>query len=193
MENQPIIIGLDIGGTHSKMAFITPKGQILAATKFPSFAQHSFESFSQRLWSEIAEMEQNVKRPFTFLALGIGAPDANYQKGTMEQASNFNWGTSVPLVATLKQQLDIPVFLTNDANASALGEMYFGTAKGLKNFIVVTLGTGIGSGIVVNGQLLYGSRGFAGELGHTTIKEGGRSCACGKKRLFGNLFFCKWV
>lgn len=181
MPNQYAVIGLDIGGTHSKMAFVDATGKILASTRFPSFGQVSFDKFVQRLLEEVSLLKKQFKQPLHFLGMGVGAPDADSKNGTMEHPSNFNWGSSVPVAATLEQHLHFPVFLINDANASALGEMAFGTAKGKKDFFVVTLGTGLGSGIVVDGNILNGSRGFAGELGHVTIRENGRSCACGKK------------
>ncbi|MCI7045038.1 MAG: ROK family protein, partial [Prevotella sp.] len=117
-------------------------------------------------------------------AMGIGAPNANYYKGTIEHAPNLVWGKGVvPLADMLSQRLGIPVAMTNDANAAAIGEMAYGVARGMKNFIVITLGTGVGSGIVVNGELVYGSDGFAGELGHVTMVRGedGRQCGCGRK------------
>lgn len=122
---------------------------------------------------------QNIK------AMGIGAPNGNYYKGTIEYAPNLHWAHDciVPLAEMFSRQLNIPVGITNDANAAAIGEMEYGVAKGMKNFIVLTLGTGVGSGIVINGQLVYGSDGFAGELGHVTIVHGekGRTCGCGRK------------
>ena len=118
----------------------------------------------------------------TIKAMGIGAPNANYYRGTIEQAPNIVWGKGiVPLADLFSKALGIPVAMTNDANAAAIGEMTYGVARGMKNFIMITLGTGVGSGVVVNGQLVYGSDGFAGELGHVTmVREGGRTCGCGR-------------
>ena len=115
--------------------------------------------------------------------MGIGAPNGNYYNGTIEFAPNLEWGRNgvVPLAKLFSDKLGIPVALTNDANAAAIGEMTYGVARGMKNFIVITLGTGVGSGIVVNGQLVYGCDGFAGELGHVIVKENGRQCGCGRK------------
>lgn len=116
--------------------------------------------------------------------MGIGAPNGNYYKGTVEFAANLSWGHNciVPLADMFSKKLGIPVGLTNDANAAAVGEMTYGVARGMKNFIDITLGTGVGSGIVVNGQVVYGSDGFAGELGHVTmVRENGRECGCGRK------------
>ena len=114
------------------------------------------------------------------IGLGVGAPNANYHKGTIELAPNLAWKGIVPLAEYLKEKVNVPVIITNDANAAAMGEMIFGGAKGMKDFIVLTLGTGLGSGIVVNGEVVYGHTGFAGELGHTVIVPGGRECGCGR-------------
>ena len=115
------------------------------------------------------------------IGLGVGAPNANYHKGTIELAPNLAWKGIVPLAEYLKEKVNVPVIVTNDANAAAMGEMIFGGAKGMKDFIVLTLGTGLGSGIVVNGEVVYGHTGFAGELGHTIIVPGGRECGCGRR------------
>jgi glucokinase len=114
------------------------------------------------------------------MAIGIGAPNANYHKGTIELAPNLAWKGIIPLSQMVRDKIDVPVMITNDANAAALGEMIFGAAKDIKDFIILTLGTGLGSGIVVNGQVVYGHTGFAGELGHMTIVPGGRACGCGR-------------
>jgi glucokinase len=117
-------------------------------------------------------------------AIGIGAPNANYHRGTIELAPNLAWKGIVPIAKYLRKKIDVPVVITNDAKAAAIGEMKFGGAKKMKNFIVLTLGTGLGSGIVVNGEVLYGHTGFAGELGHTIVVPGGRECGCGRQGCF---------
>ena len=117
---------------------------------------------------------------FKLAAIGIGAPNANYHRGTIELAPNLAWKGIVPIAELIKKKVDVAVAITNDAKAAAIGEMLFGGAKKMKDFIILTLGTGLGSGIVINGEVLYGHTGFAGELGHTTIVPGGRDCGCGR-------------
>ena len=113
--------------------------------------------------------------------MGVGAPNGNYYSGTIEFAPNLPWRGIIPLAAMFEDKLGIPTALTNDANAAAIGEMTYGAARGLKDFIMITLGTGVGSGIVINGQLVYGHDGFAGELGHVIVNPEGRVCGCGRK------------
>jgi len=121
------------------------------------------------------------KKDYELLGIGIGAPDANYHRGTIEHAPNLAWKGIIPLADLIKKKINVPVVVTNDANAAAMGEMIFGGAKKMKDFIVLTLGTGLGSGIVIDGEMVYGHTGFAGELGHMIVVPGGRECGCGRK------------
>jgi len=180
MEKTNVTLGIDIGGTNTAFGFIDIQGNIIAENSVPTQPQESAEKLFERLHVEINKMFAPLAETYNFLGIGIGAPNANYYKGTVEQPPNLNWGT-VNVVDILKKYFDVPVAITNDANAAAIGEMKFGAAKGMKEFIVITLGTGLGSGIVTNGDLLYGNDGFAGEIGHAVVFPEGRVCGCGKK------------
>jgi len=175
-----VVLGVDIGGTYSKFGFVDRDGNCLASTSIPTSADQPAESFFKRL-QESSKLLLGSFSPVRRLAgIGIGAPNANYYKGTIEYPPNLSWGY-VDVRAELGKYFDVPVAITNDANAAALGEMLFGAAQGMKDFIVITLGTGLGSGIVANGELIYGADGFAGEIGHTTVDPNGRECGCGKR------------
>ncbi|MBR0049805.1 MAG: ROK family protein [Prevotella sp.] len=183
---KPYVIGLDLGGTNSVFGIVDARGEIKATTAIKTGGFKSAEDYVKASVEALQPIIDQVGGIEKIKAMGIGAPNANYYKGTIEYAPNLPWAHDgiVPLADMFSKQLgDIPVAMTNDANAAALGEMVYGVARGMKNFIVITLGTGVGSGIVVNGQLLYGSDGFAGELGHVTMVRGadGRSCGCGRK------------
>jgi glucokinase len=143
-------------------------------------AQQSAKDFFQRMYNQSESLIKSLKEKVRLVGIGIGAPNANYYKGTIEQPPNLSW-EFVNVVEEVHRFYDIPVAVTNDANAAALGEMLFGAAKGMKDFIVITLGTGLGSGIVSNGSLIYGADGFAGEIGHTIVDPDGRVCGCGRK------------
>ena len=134
----------------------------------------------ERLFGEIDKSFKKYENEYELIGIGIGAPNANYYKGTVEQPPNLNWGI-VNVLDIVKKHSSLPSAITNDANAAAIGEMIFGAAKEMKDFVVITLGTGLGSGIVVNGQLVYGADGFAGEIGHTIVDPDGRECGCGRK------------
>ncbi|MBR1485615.1 MAG: ROK family protein [Prevotella sp.] len=182
---KPYVIGLDLGGTNSVFGIVDARGEIKATTAIKTQQYDTAESFVQASVDALQVIIEQVGGIDTIKAMGIGAPNGNYYKGTIEYAPNLPWAHNgvVPLAKMFSERLnDIPVALTNDANAAAIGEMVYGVARGMKNFIVITLGTGVGSGIVVNGQLLYGSDGFAGELGHVTMVRGeeGRLCGCGR-------------
>lgn len=185
-EIKPYVIGLDLGGTNSVFGIVDARGEIKATTAIKTVGFKSAEDYVKASVEALQPIIDQVGGIEKIKAMGIGAPNANYYKGTIEYAPNLPWAHDgiVPLADMFSKQLgNIPVAMTNDANAAALGEMVYGVARGMKNFIVITLGTGVGSGIVVNGQLLYGSDGFAGELGHVTMVRGadGRSCGCGRK------------
>lgn len=181
---KPYVIGLDLGGTNSVFGIVDSRGDIKATTAIKTQAYDNVEDYVNACVDALHIIIDQVGGIEKIKAMGIGAPNANYYKGTIEHAPNLVWGKGVvPLADMLSQRLGIPVAMTNDANAAAIGEMAYGVARGMKNFIVITLGTGVGSGIVVNGELVYGSDGFAGELGHVTMVRGedGRQCGCGRK------------
>jgi glucokinase len=179
MDNE-MVLGIDIGGTTSTFGFVDRHGKRLASGVIPTAAQQPAETLVARLHAEIATLQAGLPSRLQLKGIGIGAPNANYRRGTVENPPNLNWGASVNLVELFQRFYRLPVAITNDANAAALGEMYFGGARYMKDFMVITLGTGLGSGIITNGELLYGAGGFAGELGHTVVDPQGRQCACGK-------------
>jgi len=181
MKRNCAAIGIDIGGTTTSFGFVDQHGIILAEAVIPTHGEQPAVNLVARLQQEIGIELCTLPDNLQLLGIGIGAPNANYLRGTVENPPNLKWGTSVNLVQLFRDQYNLPVAITNDANAAALGEMCFGGAQGMKDFIVITLGTGLGSGIVTDGKLLYGSDGFAGELGHTVVDPDGRLCACGKK------------
>ena len=179
---KPYVIGLDLGGTNSVFGIVDARGDIKATTAIKTQGYETVEDYVAASVEALQIIIDQVGGIETIKAMGIGAPNANYYRGTIEQAPNIVWGKGiVPLADLFSKALGIPVAMTNDANAAAIGELTYGVARGMKNFIMITLGTGVGSGVVVNGQLVYGSDGFAGELGHVTmVREGGRTCGCGR-------------
>lgn len=180
---KPYVIGLDLGGTNSVFGIVDSRGDIKATTTIKTQGYEKVEDYVAASVDALKLIIDQVGGIDTIKAMGIGAPNGNFYNGTIEFAPNLSWGHNgvVPLAQMFSDKLGIPVALTNDANAAAIGEMTYGVARGMKNFIIITLGTGVGSGIVVNGQLVYGSDGFAGELGHVTMRrENGRSCGCGR-------------
>ena len=181
---KPYVIGLELGGTNSVFGIVDSRGEIKATTAIKTGGYDSAEDYVEACVNALQPIIEQVGGIETIKAMGIGAPNGNYYNGTIEFAPNLPWAHTsvVPLAKMFSDKLGVPVALTNDANAAAIGEMVYGVARGMKNFIVITLGTGVGSGIVVNGQLLYGSDGFAGELGHVIMRrENGRPCGCGRK------------
>ncbi len=185
MIQKPYVIGLDLGGTNSVFGIVDTRGDIKATTAIKTGGHATPESYVDACIEALQPIIEQVGGLDKIKAMGIGAPNGNYYNGTIEYAPNLPWAhdTVIPLAKMFSERLgDIPVGLTNDANAAAMGEMVYGVARGMKDFIVITLGTGVGSGIVVNGQVLYGHDGFAGELGHVTMVRGaeGRLCGCGR-------------
>ena len=181
---KPYVIGLDLGGTNSVFGIVDSRGEIKATTAIKTQAYDNVEDYVNASVEALQIIIDQVGGINKIKAMGIGAPNGNYYQGTIEFAANLSWGRNciVPLADMFSKRLGVPVALTNDANAAAIGEMTYGVARGMKNFIDVTLGTGVGSGIVVNGQVVYGSDGFAGELGHVImVRENGRECGCGRK------------
>ena len=183
-ELKPYVIGLDLGGTNSVFGIVDTRGDIKATTAIKTQGYPTVEEYVDACVEALQVIIEQVGGIEQIKAMGIGAPNGNFYNGTIEFAPNLPWAHDgvVPLAKMFSERLDnIPVGLTNDANAAAIGEMTYGVARGMKNFIVITLGTGVGSGIVTNGQVLYGCDGFAGELGHVIMRrENGRSCGCGR-------------
>ncbi len=181
-----ISIGIDIGGTNTAIGVVDADGQVLVSDSIPTPSHGDVDKYISDLAVNVNRLIHSAKSlnsEIQILGIGIGAPNANYYKGTIEHAPNLSFKGVVPFVAKLKTHFpaDYAIALTNDANAAAIGEMVYGGAKGMKNFVMYTLGTGLGSGVVVNGQLVYGADGFAGECGHTTVIPDGRLCGCGQK------------
>ena len=181
---KPYVIGVDLGGTNTVFGIVDARGQIVAADSIKTQKYNTAEAFVEAGVACLKPLIEQVGGVEKIAGMGIGAPNGNYYTGTIEFAPNLAWAHDgiVPLADMFSKEVGVPVRLTNDANAAALGEMAYGAARGMKNFIVITLGTGVGSGIVINGQLVYGHDGFAGELGHVTMVRGeeGRVCGCGR-------------
>jgi glucokinase len=175
-----LALGIDIGGTYTKFGYVDKDGNILAEGKLKTYGHAGLADYLKALNLELDILEKNLSG-YIIKGIGIGAPNANYYKGTIEHAPNLDWKGIVPFVREFRKFRNYPITITNDANAAAIGEMIFGAARGMKHFIVITLGTGLGSGIVVDGNLVYGADGFAGELGHVIAVEGGRMCSSGKR------------
>ncbi|NJB72169.1 glucokinase [Saonia flava] len=180
-EEKEYVLGIDIGGTYTKLGLVNRNGDILANSFFDTQAQSSFSIFQKKIEKEISNLKSKLQKEQQLLAIGIGAPNANFNTGKMEHPPNFKWGDYVPITDSINRILDLPLTITNDANAAALGEMHFGMAKGMKDFVVLTLGTGLGSGLVSHGALITGANGMAGELGHVNVFPNGRQCNCGLK------------
>jgi glucokinase len=178
--SKKIVLGVDLGGTNTKFGYVDRGGNCLASTSIPTNASQPADVFFRRLWEASKRLFNDLPGKCQLMGIGIGAPNANYYKCTIEHPPNLAWGY-VDVRAEIARYSPVLVAVTNDANAAALGEMFFGAAKGLKDFIVITLGTGLGSGIVANGELIYGADGFAGEIGHTVVDPNGRQCGCGKR------------
>ncbi len=177
-----VVIGIDIGGTFTKFGIVDRDGNCLKENFTSTDKYTEFEVYLEHLHTEIEELISPFKNQIDIKGVGIGAPNGNYYNGTIEYAPNLNWKGIVNFVDSFKKYFPgLPVRLTNDANAAAIGEMIYGGAKGIDNFIVITLGTGLGSGIVVNGNVVYGHDGYAGELGHMNVKHRGRQCGCGNR------------
>ncbi|MDR1675201.1 MAG: ROK family protein [Tannerella sp.] len=180
---KPYVIGIDVGGQSTKFGIVDARGAILHSGCIEKTGQYEdVNDYVAVLAEALEEITDKVGGKEQIRGIGIGAPNGNYFTGHIDFAANLPWKGRIPLAQLITDQTDIPVTLTNDANAAAVGEMTYGAARGMKDFIVITLGTGVGSGIVVGGNLVYGHDGFAGELGHTIIRpENGRSCGCGRR------------
>lgn len=184
-KTKPYVIGLDLGGTNSEFGIVDHEGNIVATSTMKTGGFSNASDYADAASACVMPIIEQVGGISKIEYMGVGAPNGNYLNGCIELAPNLPWAhdCKVPLAQMLSDRLGgIPVHLTNDANAAALGEMTYGVARGMKNFIVITLGTGVGSGIVINGQMVYGCDGMAGELGHVTmIRKNGRPCGCGRR------------
>lgn len=178
---RPYVVGIDIGGTNTVFGIVDARGTIIANSSIKTGSYDKVEDYVDEVCKNLRALIIANGATEKIKGIGIGAPNGNYYSGTIEFAPNLPWKGIIPLAAMFEERLGIPTALTNDANAAAIGEMTYGAARGMKDFIMITLGTGVGSGIVVNGQIVYGHDGFAGELGHTIIRrENGRLCGCGR-------------
>ncbi len=181
-----IAIGIDIGATNTVLGIVDREGNILAENDVRTKKFPCVNDFIEVLNKTIQETLTAPKEQVEPMGIGIGAPNANYYRGNIEHAPNLAWKGIIPLKEMMEKYFEFPIVITNDANAAAMGEMIYGGAKKMKNFIVYTLGTGLGSGIVINGEVLYGYSGFAGEIGHIIMVPGGRDCGCGRKGCLEN-------
>ena len=181
--NSSYVVGIDVGGQTSKLGVVDARGTVLAQTVIRTDTYDTVEPYIAELAEAVKKVIAEAGAEGKIRGIGVGAPNGNYYTGTIEAAPNLAWGRNrVEFAKLLSEAMGgLPVALTNDANAAAVGEMTYGAARGMKNFIMITLGTGVGSGIVINGEVVYGHDGFAGELGHTTaVRNNGRSCGCGR-------------
>ena len=174
-------VGIDIGGTNTVFGIVDEQGHILSHDGIKTKDYPDINVYADTVAGHLRSLIEAAGGIELINGIGVGAPNANYYTGQIEQAPNLPWKGTVPLARMLRERLTLPVTLTNDANAAALGEMTYGVARGMKDFIMITLGTGVGSGIVINGRLVYGHDGFAGELGHVIVRRGDRLCGCGRR------------
>ena len=178
---KPYVMGIDIGGTNTVFGIVDTRGMVIASGSIKTAKHNKVEDYIDELHREATRLIEANDAVDKIHGIGIGAPNANYFTGVIEDGVNLPWPTPLPLAKLVEEKFGIPVAVTNDANAAAIGEMTYGAARGIKDFIMITLGTGVGSGIVINGQVVYGHDGFAGELGHITVKRtNGRLCGCGR-------------
>ncbi len=181
INSKPYVIGIDMGGTNTVFGVVDARGVVLASNSIKTRKHDKIEDYIDELYDETMKLLKSIDAVDKVGGIGMGAPNANYFTGVIEDGVNLPWPTPIPIAQMLMDKFNIPVAITNDANAAAIGEMTYGAARGLKDFIMITLGTGVGSGIVINGQLVYGHDGFAGELGHVIVKRNnGRLCGCGR-------------
>ncbi|MBQ8220863.1 MAG: ROK family protein [Bacteroidaceae bacterium] len=179
--DKPYVVGMDIGGTNSVFGIVDARGNILSVDSIKTQAYKEIDEYVNAVAEKLLPMIEEVGGKDKIKGMGIGAPNGNFYTGNIEFAPNLPWKGVIKLSELFEQRIGVPVTVTNDANAAAIGEMTYGAARGMKNFIEITLGTGVGSGIVINGQLVYGHDGFAGELGHViSRRHNGRQCGCGR-------------
>ena len=177
------VVGIDIGGTFTKFGVIDRIGNVLVEGSVATDQTDDINVYLAGLGDAIDKAVNGLGDAISIKGIGIGAPNGNYKSGSIEFAPNLKWANNkvIKLVELLQKRYPMPIAVTNDANAAAIGEMVFGAAKNVKDFILITLGTGLGSGIVVNGDLVYGHDGFAGEVGHVRALDNGRVCGCGRR------------
>ena len=179
--SKPYVVGIDIGGTNTVFGIVDARGTVLASSSIKTRKHADINDYINELHEELTKLIEANDAEDKIAGIGIGAPNANYFTGIIADGVNLPWPTPIPLADLVSEKFGLPVAITNDANAAAIGEMTYGAARGMKDFIMITLGTGVGSGIVVNGQMVYGHDGFAGELGHVIMKRNnGRMCGCGR-------------
>lgn len=179
--SKPYVLGIDIGGTNTVFGIVDARGAVIASSSIKTLKHSDVNDYINELYEEVTRLLVANDAVDKIHGIGVGAPNANYYTGMIERLVNIPWPTPLPMAQLLSDKFGVPVAITNDANAAAIGEMTYGAARGLKDFIMITLGTGVGSGIVINGQLVYGHDGFAGELGHVIMKRyNGRLCGCGR-------------
>ncbi|MBQ2968775.1 MAG: ROK family protein [Bacteroidaceae bacterium] len=179
--DKPYVVGMDIGGTNSVFGIVDARGNILSVDSIKTQSYKEIDEYVNAVADRLLPMIEEVGGKDKIKGMGIGAPNGNFYTGNIEFAPNLPWKGVIKLSELFEERIGVPVTVTNDANAAAIGEMTYGAARGMKNFIEITLGTGVGSGIVINGQLVYGNDGFAGELGHViSRRHNGRQCGCGR-------------
>lgn len=178
---KPYVVGIDIGGTNTVFGIVDARGNIIASSSIKTGKHPDIKDYIAELKEALMTLIKNHDAEDKIAGIGVGAPNANYYTGMIGNTPNLPWKGPIPFAEMLEEAFELPVVITNDANAAAIGEMTYGAARGMKDFIMITLGTGVGSGIVANGQLIYGHDGNAGELGHMTVKPvNGRMCGCGR-------------
>ncbi len=178
---KPYVIGMDMGGTNTVFGIVDARGNVIARSAIKTGTHTDINLYIEDIYKELSKLIEQVGGKEKIKGIGVGAPNANYYTGNIENAPNLNWKGIVPFAKLMSDKFEIPTAITNDANAAAVGEMTYGAARGMKNFIMITLGTGVGSGIVINGEVVYGHDGFAGELGHAkVVRQNGRKCGCGQ-------------
>ncbi len=177
---KPYVLGIDIGGTNTVFGIVDARGTVIASGAIKTKKHPVFSDYIDELYEEATKLIKANDAEGKIGGIGVGAPNANYYNGKIENAANLIWKGELNLAQELVDRFGIPVAVTNDANAAAIGEMTYGAARGMRDFIMITLGTGVGSGVVCNGQMVYGADGLAGELGHCIVRRGGRLCGCGR-------------
>jgi len=176
-----LTIGIDIGGTNTKYGIVDRGGNVLHQGNIPTTQYEEFQAYFDAMADALRKGIHELPADTRIIGIGVGAANGNYYTGNIERATNLKWKGVLPLVRMFKEEFGVPCILTNDANAAAVGEMIYGNAKNMKDFVVITLGTGLGSGLVCGGVLLNGHHGIAGEVGHTAVNPNGRYCNCGKR------------
>ena len=179
--DKPYVIGMDMGGTNTVFGIVDARGTVISKSAIKTGTHTDVNLYINDIYTELSKLIEAAGGIDKIKGIGVGAPNGNYYTGNIEFAPNLPWKGVIPFANLMADKFGIPAALTNDANAAAVGEMTYGAARGMKNFIMITLGTGVGSGIVIDGKVVYGHDGFAGELGHVTaIRNNGRLCGCGK-------------